>query len=686
MTMKRLTEKGSLLCNRFLQATSRRWYVLIPLLVALPLVLEFLVFENASIIGSDTQTHIYKAIILQRNIEQMPFYLWGKWDWNWYAGYPFLQVYSPLFYYIMAIISSIFDVSVDSTARLILPFFFFLSALSMYLLCIHLTKNKLASILGAAAYAYSPGLIASLSIFGSVGSFMAFAFAPLALLFADRLCDNGKNIDAFLSAVFTGLTLLSNQGFGLLLLMVVLLYLLLQRKVLAGIGVVIETFLITAFWTLPYAAYIGQNTFLPVTSSNNPLAMFNEILTQYFGYVTIVLLIMALWLARKRLIKNIKICTVCAVLGLFTVYNIIIYFFPLPLLSAFALSRTTAVYVMLVPLFVALALAFGSTLSKKGVIVSIFLVLLIIQGLSVWACVPLTVEKYTDAYNFLTRDDSWFRALQLPREPVGSLIPIVSNKPVIDGWFDQASSLSGLIANLSMSQWFLGAPTTPTPISEPQKAIVALGYLGVKYIIVDEADPMFGPEFSQALYRAVNSTENATQVFASGDIAVFRLDTFQNLTLATSVFAVNNLTEFMDHLLYRQENEAIVYSGQESLLPTGSRGTPNYKILSINQTYQSMEYKFYVDRTALLILPLDYDRSLEVSVNGTHVPFYKVPPGIIGIPLGNAGIYVIEVEPAVTSLQLIGLSISIIWIIAFLIITFEGTVKKRWWSKRENTM
>jgi hypothetical protein len=689
--MKSLTEKGSLLYNRFLQATSRRWYVLIPLFVALPLVLKFLVFENASIIGNDTQTHIYKAIILQRNMEQMPFYLWGKWDWNWYAGYPFLQVYSPLFYYIMAIISSIFNISVDLAARLVLPFFFFLSALSMYLLCIHLTKNKLASMLGAATYAYSPYLIANLSVFGSVGSFIAFAFLPLALLFADRLCDNGKrartlNIDAFLSAVFTGLTLLSNQAFGLLLLIVVLLYLILQRKVLAGIKVVIETFLITAFWLLPYAANIGQNTFAQVTSSNNPLTMFIDILTLYFGYVTIVLLIMAVWLARKRLIKNIKICTVGAIIGLFTVYNIIIYFFPLPFFSAFALGRTAAVFVMLVPLFVALALAFGSKISKKGVIVSIFLVLLVIQGLSVWVYVPLTVGRYTDAYPFLTTDDSWFRALQLPREPVGSLIPIVSNKPVIDGWFDQASSLSGLIANLSMSQWFLGAPTNQTSISEPQKAIAALGYLGVKYIIVDEDDPVFGPEFSQALYRAVDSTENATPVYITGDITVFRLDTFQNLTLATSVVPVNNLTEFMDDLPHRQENEAIVYSGQKSLLPTGSGGTPNYKILSINQTIQSMDYKFYVDRPALLILPLDYDKSLQVSVNGTQVPFYKVPPGIIGIPLGNAGTYVIEVEPAVTSLQLIASSISIIWIIAFLIITFEGTVKKRWWSKRENTM
>jgi hypothetical protein len=685
MAMKRLTENGRLLYNRFPQATSRLWYVLIPLFVALPLVLKFLVFGNASIIGNDTQTHIYKAIILQRNIEQMPFYLWGKWDWNWYAGYPFLQVYSPLFYYIMAIISIIFNISVDLTARLVLPFFFFLSALSMYLLCIHLTKDKLASMLGAAAYAYSPYLISDFSGDGSVGSFIAFAFAPVALLYADRLSNDGNNIDTFLSAVFIGLTLLSNQATGLLLLMVVLLYLLLQKKILSGIKVVVETFLVTAFWILPYVTSM-QNAFLPVTSSESPLMIFGGLLTRYLGLVPIVLLVMALWLARKRLIKNVKIFTVCAILALFTAYNIIIFFFPLPILSALALGRTSALYVFLVPPLVALALAFGSKLSRKGVIVSIFLVLLIIEGLFVQVYVPLTVGRYTSAYNFLTTDNTWFRALQLPREPVGSLIPVVSNKPVIDGWYDQGSSLSTLIANLSMSMWFSGSPTTPTWASDPQKAIAAFGYLGVKYIIVDKADPVFGPEFSQALYRAINFTENATEVFTSGNITVFWLDTFQNLTLATSVFAVNNLTEFLDRLPHRQENEAIVYSDQESLLPTGSGGTPNYKILSINQTYQSMEYRFYVDRAALLIIPLDYDRSLQVSINGTQVPFYEVPPGIIGIPLDNAGTYVIEVEPAVTSLQLIASSISIVWIIAFLAITAAGVVKKRWWSKKENTM
>jgi hypothetical protein len=414
--------------------------------------------------------------------------------------------------------------------------------------------------------------------------------------------------------------------------------------------------------------------------------IFGLFLTKYFGLVPIALLVMALWLARKRLIKNMKIFTVCAILALFTAYNIIIFFFPLPILSALALGRTSTLYVFLVPPLVALALAFGNKLSRKGVIVSILLVSLIIEGLFVQVYVPLTAERYTNAYNFLTTDNTWFRALQLPREPAGSLIPIVSNKPVIDGWYDQGSSLSTLIANLSMSMWFSGSPTTPTWASDPQKAIAALGYLGVKYIIVDKADPVFGPEFSQALYRAINSTENATQVFANGNITVFRLDTFQNLTLATKVFAVNNLTEFINYLPYRQENEAIVYSSQESLLPPGPGGAPNYKILSINQTYQSMDYKFYVDRAALLILPLDYDRSLQVSVNGTQVPFYEVPPGIIGIPLDSAGVYIIEVEPTVTSIQLIASSISAIWIIAFLAITAASVVKKRWWLKKENTM
>jgi hypothetical protein len=683
MAMKRAAEKASLLYNRFLQATSRRWYVLIPLFVALPLVLKFLVFENASIIGNDTQTHLYKAIILQRNIGQVSFYLWGKWDWNWYAGYPFLQVYSPLFYYVMAIISSVFNISVDLTARLVLPIFFFLSALSMYLLCIHLTKNKLASMLGAAAYAYSPYLIADFSLDGSVGSFIAFAFAPLALLFADRLCDDGKNIDAFLSAIFVGLTLLSNQATGLLLLTVVLLYLLLQRKILAGIKVLVETFLVTAFWTLPYVADM-QNAFLPVTSSENPITIFGGLLTKYFGLVPIVLLIMALWLTGKRLMKNVKVFTVFAILALFTAYNIILFFFPLPILSAFALGRTTVVYVLLVPLLVALAIAFGGKLPRKGIIVSIFLVLLIVEGLFVPVYVPLTVERYANVYSFLTTDGTWFRALQVPREPVGSLIPIVSGKPVIDGWFDQGSSLSTLISQLSTNQWYLGESKPPILVSDPQEAIAVLGYLGVKYIIVDRDDP-YNLELSQAIYAAVNSTETATEAFTSGNTTVFRLDTFQNLTLATSVATVGNLTGFIDYLPYRQEDEAIVYNGQESLLPANSSGTPSYRIFSINQTYQSMDYKFYIDRAALLILPLAYDRSLQVLVNGTQVPFYNVPPGIIGVPLDKAGTYVIEVEPSVTTLQVIASSISIVSIIAFLAIIAEGTVKKRWWLKKENT-
>jgi len=678
--MKRLVGKVGLMYSRFLQVESRRWYVLIPFLVALPVVIRFLVFGNASIIGNDTQTHLYKALILQRNMEQMPFYLWGKWDWNWYCGYSFLQVYGPLFYYLIAIVSSITSLSVDFVAQIVLPFFFFLSALSMYLLCMHLTKNKLASLLGAATYAYSPYLIADFSLDGSVGSFIAFAFAPVALLYADKLCNDGNNIDAFLSAVFVGMTLLSNQATGLILLVVVLAYLLLQKKVLAGIKIAIETFLITAFWTLPYVTNI-QNAFLPVTSSQSPLLILQGFLIRYLGLIPIVLLIMSLWIVRKRIRENVKISTAWAIFGLFTAFNIIIFFFPLPILSAFALGRSTVVYTLLAPVLVALAIASSPTLPRKGIMVGVFLVLLVIEGLFVQVYVPLSVQRYNDAYTFIATDGTWFRALQVPREPVGSLIPIVSDKPIIDGWFDQGSSLSSLVSQLSTDQWYSTVPTPPILVTDPQKAIAVLGYLGTKYIIIDRADP-YNLGLSQALYNAINSTETATETFASGNLTVFRLNTFQNLTLATRVVAVANLTEFMDYLPFRHENEAIVYDGQQSLLPTNSSGIPSYRIFSINQSYQSMDYRFYIDRAAILVLPIAYDKSLQVTINGTQVLDYNLPPGIIGIPLNTAGTYIIKVEPEFTYLQLISLFISTACTTVFLVTAGVAVLKKKRRSKK----
>ena len=168
------------------------------------------------------------------------------------------------------------------------------------------------------------------------------------------------------------------------------------------------------------------------------------------------------------------------------------------------------------------------------------------------------------------------------------------------------------------------------------------------------------------------------KVFASDNATIFRLEKFQPMILGTKVITVNNLTEFKNNIMYRQEDEAIVYSGQESLLPTNSKGIANYTIFSINQTYQSMEYKFYVDRSALLILPLGYDKSLEASINGTQVAFFEVPPGIIGIPLKNAGTYVIDVGPTVTNVQLISFSISIIWIISVFVINVSKKINKKW--------
>jgi hypothetical protein len=663
--------------------TSRSLYILLPLLVALPLILKFFIL-NATIIGNDTQTHIYKTIILQRNIEQLPFFLWGKWDWNWYAGYPFLQVYSPLFYYFLAAISSFFDISPNLAARSILPLFFFISAFSMYALAMRLTRNKFASILASVTYVYSPYLIANLTIYGSAGSFIAFAFPPIALFYADKLINNGKEMDAFLSAVFTGLTLLSNQAIGLTSFVVVIAYLLLHKKVVATTKVVIETFLITAFWILPYVTYI-QRSLLPVAIFRNPIGDLGSILSENLGFAAIALIAVALWLFGKKISKNSRVFKMCIILAFLTIYNVFSNFFPLPFFSAFALGRTMSAYVLLMPPIVATAFTLTDRISRSLllIIATTFLALLVIEGLFIPVYTPLQVKTYVPAYNYLTTDHAWYRVFQVPQEPINSLIPLFSNKSVIGGWYDQGSPIAVLVHNISDNRDYSGKPMTPTLIADPQEAIALLAYLGVKFIIVDKADPIFGPAFSQALYDSIISTETVMKVFASGNTTIFRLEKFQPITLGTKVIAANNMTEFMNDILYRQKDEAIVYSGQESLLSTDSNGIANYTIFSINQTYQNMEYKFCVDRSALLILPLGYDKSLEASINGTQVAFFEVPPGVIGIPLKTAGTYVIDVGPTVTNMQLISLSISVTWIIGVLVINVSKCINRKWRSKHK---
>lgn len=664
------------------QEWMRKIDILLPILAALPIATRYLLLDVTTI-GSDTQTHLYKATLLKEQMQGLPFLLWGSWDWNWYAGYPFLKLYGPLFYYVTGGISIVLNLPVDLVARVVIPLFFVFSALSMYFCALQLTGNKLASASASAIYVYIPYHVMNISIGGSPGVLLGFVFAPLAFLFADKFSQTRQNKYGIAGASFLTTVLLSNQAVGLLVIVLVALYLLFQKKMSALITVMVETFLISAFWLIPYLPCLGA-TAVPVQRSELYATYILQLLhEQNIGIVPLVVVCVSVPLLLRGSKRDKKSLIILGLVLLLTAYNIVVYIYPVPLLMAFALGRTLSGFALLIPLLVAF---FLKSVKRKYLIASIIVALTIAEGLSIPAFSPLGSEKYMPAFNHLRQDKQWFRILFVPREPVGTLIPMFANRSVIDGWFDQGSPTASVVHIIADSHEYTGEPMEPMLMTDPDRALSVLGYLGVKYIVADAANPTPTTNFSRALDWSIGSSQLVERVYTNGSVEVFRLSTFTQITFATKTVSLNNTEEFLQWITNRDQNTAFIYNGQEGLLPRLNGGNINYAIHSIVQSHQDIKYTIDVDQPVLAVLPISYDRSLMVTVNQKTANFFKVPPNLIAVPLESAGGYDIDIAIGSTwdqKFALLTSAVTFILLLGYESFNIKWKFPRRWLKKKK---
>lgn len=638
---------------------------LIPILITLPILLKYFIFFDANIIGNDTQTHIYKVIILKEQIKNLPFPLWGSWDWNWYAGYPFLQVYSPLFYYLIAAISLILNLPVSLIIRVSLPFFFSFSALSMYVLAKRFTKDILASAVASAVYVYIPYHVLNFPLYGSLGTFVAFIFLPLALLYADKIENIGDRLPIFATGIFIALTMLSNQAVGLTTSLLISAYLILRKKILCWIMVAIETFLVAAFWLIPYVPYL-EGVLLPVRFPEGLLTGLNYVITENAGIISFLVAILAVFTLRKKLMRNKKMFIVCFIFALLLLYNAFVFCFPVSFLTSFTLGRTMSAFALLI----SLVASFVVILAKnKKQVATVLLVIAIVEGMLLQSYTPLMFDRYVNSgvNKYLSADNEWFRVFFVPREPINSLAPLFINKSIIDGWLDQGSPTANIVHIIGDMRDYSGEPLNTMLIADPSRAVGILGYLGVKYVIVDSANSVHGFNFSRSLYYSINSSKNVEPCHSRDNITIFHLETFSPLIFGTNAIYVDDLQEFMGSITLRtNQNTVLLYRGQEFLLSNSSGDEVNYKIVSITQTYQGIRYEFYVNRAALLVLPISYDESLKLLINGEEHHSYEVPPNIIALPLKSSGTYTVDVVVGMTQLRWVSFVVSLVSFIVIL--------------------
>lgn len=626
---------------------------LIVLSIAFPLVIKMALLVNPMRVGCDTWTHLYKAYVLKTQLETLPMGLWGAWDWSWHVGYEFLDVYSPLPYYCIVLLSLMGCLTLETSLRILIAGGVILGAFGMYYLCKEVTQHNILGFFGIVLFLYSPIFIIVLIEWGNVGKFIVYALTPLLLLFTEKLIKSSTKSQTirymFISGIIAASCILSNIAVGLWALIMSSAWVMFKSNSSPVkffgevIGITVFSFMLSAWFLLPMV--YSRATFLPVISvSKLDVSTIIDVVFKagvlswiFTGLLSIVLLCSS----RKKIDKTVKFFFVFLLLHL--LYNIIAVITEdsMPSLS---LIRGDRSYIVILILFAILPTYLLKLVNIKRkalkIIALIFIGLSFIQGMQMSPYYPLQYEKYFDAARFIAVDsEEWCRYAFLPREPIGAVLPQYSGKPYIDGWSflsdpEIFSILGTPVPGLERIERFI--------IENSTAGLKVLKYLGVKYIIMERADPIYGYEFSNALYAAINSSKIATPRYMQDSVTVFEIKDFCPLHFYSEI--------------PRTLDMAI-----SQALPLNE----NLIITQFIQTERELSVNLRTSKAGYIVIPIVNSFKLETYVNDEKLSTFHAFGNLIAVYLPSGGEYKICVElKAYQPTRYLGAAISFLALIA----------------------
>lgn len=216
--------------------------------------------------GTDFLGHVYKARFLSDTWRDYGI-VYPLWSSTWYAGYPFLQLYPPIAYYVMGFVSYLFHNDALS-AKVLIVFAYLVSSWAMYFGVSRLFKNKVAGFLAAAAFVMYPFRTAHGIAGGNLPFMLSVSFAPLMVTTYMKAAREVSWQNAITVAMAASVVLLCHLNtfflFTLLLgaysIWAVLIKDVPHRRFVIGLehiklgaGVAMLTGLFSAFWLLPFA-------------------------------------------------------------------------------------------------------------------------------------------------------------------------------------------------------------------------------------------------------------------------------------------------------------------------------------------------------------------------------------------------------------------------------------------------
>jgi len=677
------------------------------------IMLRYFYGVDIRVLGNDAMAHTYKVWLLSNQIRNLSWPYWGLWDFNWYCGYPFLQLYAPLFYFLSAFSSLFFSLSPFNAVKFVSFVSYPLSAFTMYFCSLQITNNKVASVISSLSYAAVPAFIADLVVAGNPTMLLGFFLFPLLFLLVERLITykGAMGVNFSIASIVLALTVLSAYRLGLVYTLSVFFYMALnyvtfKRKFSITSFLIFPTgILLSAFFLVP-ALFYGMTIANISWSAAEPPSTFlfwfavflapvhhSSLGVPLFAFGLLLPAFAALKRQRRTNIslneKKLQIFVLCAIVLFMLTFGFVIPFYGyIPIINNVLLGSTLPALSFFSAILCGLYLSshnshfvIGRKSTRKQKAVIFVIILILLQGANVYVYHPVSPNRYMKAYEYIqNNDDGWFRVFQVPRQPSSSSISMFVDVQVLDGWFDQGAT-KGLEFFILKMMGFAEAKARPYGwgdfYASPSKALSALRILGVKYVIVDSSDPVFPSDVSKTIFLNLNTSDLVERVAGpfepSEHIYLFRMKEWFPIIATDFAFVINSedeLATFYDIVSNRTfdpRSGVFISNNDVSHEIPWKNWTGNFSIVAqpVNLTIHQLEVydltfqiNFEVDRSSFLYIPISRFPNLKVTLNEVETKVFRALPDFLTVYLPSKGSYHLRVSRVITSFEATALFLS----------------------------
>jgi len=610
------------------------------------------------------------------------------WSSFWYSGFQLVDTYSPLLYFLAAILGWPWASAIIGM-KLVIAFSFMLSGLSIFALARDFGVSPRWSLGASLLYAFAPPHLLFLYDYGSLTYSLGFAVAPAMFLALRKMLREQTYTSALTLGASTTILLLANSPSVYVLVLPIALYIAVatpRRRIGAilklGSVAAIAAFSLSAFWLVPYILY-GLYTPIGLFSvppggryADNEIISFSSLLTPNFlslraGYLGHFLLLPALasvLILRKR--DEFAVFTAAIVSVLLTVgaslsdlfYKIpfvLVLQFPKRFLIADVLFLSILASLFFSKVFVKIASPsnFKFWLNPSQIrLIGIFTVgLLVLAPLvaqprfkdtpNLWQADFDLEEK--QAFEFLAHQPGYFRVMVCDR--YHEWFPAFTMKGSVDGWYDQATSL--LYRSFTFDMYY----ANPTDVN---RTFNGLRLLGVRYIMIYYGYGEEGPRGLQ-IYQ---SSAIAPPVFMNDRIAIFELPESKLIYVAGSAIALKSSDPSSLAVLFSGLVKRPDFDPDGLVVLTTERKSANasiqsyepikplqakrieYHVSNLEWFETKITFDLYVAQEAFVYISSAYFPGWKAELDGLETSILSAPPGFLALYVDHAGHHEISLQ------------------------------------------